>query len=458
MDINAKWDKIKQELKKEYELSDILYKTWIEPLDFFNVENDTVYIFTEVEEFVDYLTRKYKNPFVTSIAAVINKEYKVKFISYSDINNKEETKSKISANEYNKNCNLNKDYTFDNFIVGKNNKLAHAAAVAISENPGLADYNPFFIYAGVGLGKTHLMHAIGNHILEVDPNKKVLYTTAEDFCNEIINAIASGKGSIKSVSSINNIREKYRNADVFLIDDIQFVIGKEKTQEEFFYTFNSLIAKNKQIVISSDKPPIELDGLDNRYTSRFINGVIYEMDTPDYETKYAILNNWLETNHLNTDMIGSDILDFIAQNSRSNIRELEGCFKTIKAYLLLSGEKHISLETAKNELKKILTPDKEKEITPDLIIEFVADHYGISINDIKSKSHKKEFSKAKHVYMYLARKYTDYTLKDIAKFLGGMDHSSINYGINNVEKLLKTDKKMAKDIENITKKLNPETK
>lgn len=272
-------------------------------------------------------------------------------------------------------ANLNPNYTFDNFVVGGNNNFAHAYALAVAESPA-KEYNPLFIYGGVGLGKTHLMHSIGNFILDRNPNAKVRCVTSEVFTNEVINAIRS-----ENQSAIMEFRDKYRNLDVLLIDDIQFIIGKERSQEEFFHTFNTLKESNKQIVISSDKPPKQMATLEERFKTRFEMGLTVDISSPDYETRMAIIKKKSELEGYN---ISDDIFEYIATNIKSNIRELEGALTKIVAFSRVT-RRPVDIEIAKEVLKDIISPDDNKVITPELIINTVADHFNITMADISSK-------------------------------------------------------------------------
>ena len=335
-------------------------------------------------------------------------------------------------------------YKFDTFIVGNNNKFAHSACLAVAESPGNA-YNPLFIYGGAGLGKTHLMHSIGHFILEQNPNMKVLYVTSESFTNEVIESIRSG-----NATAMTKLREKYRTVDVLMIDDIQFIIGKESTQEEFFHTFNVLHSAGKQIVLSSDKPPKEMETLEERFRSRFDWGLIADIQPPDYETRMAILRKNAEACNKPVD---DEIFKYIATNIKSNIRELEGAFNRIIAKSKIENQSEITMELAEDALKDIINPDKPKEITPELIIEVVAEHFGVSPEDITSKKRNSEFVQPRQVVMYLCRKLTDTSYVNIGKLLGKKDHTTIIHGVNKIEDELKNNDELASKVETIKKKI-----
>ena len=350
-----------------------------------------------------------------------------------------ETKPTKAPEIYN---NLNPKYTFDTFVVGNNNKLAHAASLAVADAPAEA-YNPLFLYGGVGLGKTHLMHSIAHYILEHNPDAKVLYVTSEKFTNELIDSIRHDKNA--------EFRNKYRNIDVLLIDDIQFIIGKESTQEEFFHTFNTLHEAKKQIIISSDKPPKDMETLEERLRSRFEWGLTADIQSPDYETRMAILKKRAELDELNID---DDVMQYVANNIQSNIRELEGALNKICAYSALE-RKPINVELAEEALKDLITPEGHKEITPELIMNTVAEHYNISISDMVSKKKSQEIAYPRQIAMYLCRKLTEASLQSVGNMLGKRDHTTIIHGAEKIENDLAKNPSLKNTIEVIIKKINP---
>ena len=338
--VEEKWTEIIQKLRFEYCLSNISYETWILPLKVYDVIDNTVFLSVNLKASVEHIKNKYLLPLRVCIAEVTGTEFDIKFISendYSELDEmkkeiKETTEQKKRSKYLSEKANLNPKYTFDTFVVGGNNNFAHAASLAVAESPG-AVYNPLFLYGGVGLGKTHLMHSIAHFILEHDPSKKVLYVTSETFTNELIDAIKSGRTGNESAMAA--FREKYRTNDVLLIDDVQFIIGKESTQEEFFHTFNHLHVSGKQIIISSDKPPKDIETLEARLRTRFEWGLIADISSPDYETRMAILQKKIEIDGLEKYHIPNDVLQYIASNVKSNIRELEGSLnKLIALYKL----------------------------------------------------------------------------------------------------------------------------
>ena len=341
---------------------------------------------------------------------------------------------------------LNPKYTFDTFVVGSNNKFAQAAALAVAESPG-DTYNPLFIYGGAGLGKTHLMHSIAHFILEHDENSRVLYVTSEEFTNELIETIRNGNNT-----AMSKFREKYRNIDVLLVDDIQFIIGKESTQEEFFHTFNSLHSAKKQIIISSDKPPKDMEILEERFRSRFEWGLIADITLPDYETRMAILHKNEEMNGYN---ISEDVIKYIATNIKSNIRELEGAFNKVMAGAKLE-KKEVTLELAEQALKDIISPDEKKVITPEYIISVVAEHYGVTPADLSGNKRNSKIVMPRQVSMYLCREIISTPLKNIGKALGNRDHTTVMHGIEKIENELQNDDNLKNTIDILKKKINPQ--
>ena len=348
-------------------------------------------------------------------------------------------------------ANLNPKYTFDTFVVGNNNTFAHAASLAVAESPGNR-YNPLFIYGGVGLGKTHLMHAIAHFILENDPTKKVLYVTSETFTNELIDALKHGK--INNENATTSFREKYRNNDVLLIDDIQFIIGKESTQEEFFHTFNHIHGAGGQIIISSDKPPKDIETLEARLRTRFEWGLIADISSPDYETRMAILRKKEELDGLERYHIPDEVLQYIATNVKSNIRELEGSLNKLIALAVLEN-KPIDIALAAEALKDIISPDQNRVVTPGLIMNVVSEHFNVSIADLKGKKRNSEIVLPRQVFMYLCNELTDEPLKSIGIELGGKDHSTVSHGVQKIESLLQEDEALNNTVNIIKKKINP---
>jgi chromosomal replication initiator protein len=335
---------------------------------------------------------------------------------------------------------LNPKYTFDTFVIGAANRFAHAASLAVAELPAKS-YNPFFMYGGVGLGKTHLMHAIGHYILEHNPHMKVLYLSSEKFTNEFINAIRDNRGE--------SFRNKYRNIDVLLIDDIQFLAGKEGTQEEFFHTFNALHEEHKQIVISSDRPPKDIPTLEERLRSRFEWGLITDIQPPDLETRIAILRKKAKAENLD---IPNEAMMYIANMIDSNIRELEGALIRIVAYSSLTNQ-DITAHLAAEALKDILPSGRNRLITMQDIQQRVGEYYGLKLEDFKARKRTKAVAYPRQIAMYLSRELTDYSLPKIGDAFGGRDHTTVIHAHEKISKLLKVDQDLYKIINSLTEKI-----
>lgn len=449
--VEQNWDQVLNKMKLEYCSSNISYTTWIAPLTVYEVKDNTVYILVKLKASLEHIQDKYLLPFKVCIAEVTGTEYEVEFVTDSPKVIKEKKESSVQKTRVNaiyEKANLNPKYTFDTFVVGSNNNFAHAASLAVAESPGEI-YNPLFLYGGVGLGKTHLMHSVAHYILEHDPSKKVLYVTSETFTNELIDALKVGKNG--NELAMTTFREKYRNNDVLLIDDIQFIIGKESTQEEFFHTFNELYLAKKQIVISSDKPPKDMETLEERIRSRFECGLTADIGSPDYETRMAILRRKEEMDNFHLD---DEILKYIATNIKSNIRELEGALNKLLAYSNLE-QTEITMEVAMKELQNIISPDKPREITPQLIIDVVCEHFHITKEQMISKSRSNDIAKPRQIAMYLCKNMTGVSLENIGELLGGRDHSTVIHGINKVEAELQTNEATVNLLNTIKKKINP---
>ena len=451
--IRDKWNDIIMNIKEEHELSDVSYKTWLLPLKLHSAENGKVFVLVPDANFLGYIKKKYGLLLQVAIEEMTGYPCEVEFIIENQIKDINEPKNQLIHNTASsvdqaaiQNANLNPRYTFDTFVVGANNNLAHAASLAVAESPGEI-YNPLFIYGGVGLGKTHLMHSIAHFILKNNPKAKILYVTSEKFTNELIDAIRN-----KNNISTTEFREKYRNNDVLLIDDIQFIIGKESTQEEFFHTFNALHEAKKQIIISSDKPPKEIETLEERLRSRFEWGLTVDIQSPDYETRMAILRKKEELEGYNID---NEVIKYIATHIKSNIRELEGALTKIVALSKLN-KKEITLELAEEALKDLISPNAVREITPELIINVVADHYKIQPSDITSSKRNKEVVYPRQIVMYLCRHMTNTSLQAIGKELGGKDHTTIIHGADKITAELVDNEALANTIEILKKKISPQ--
>ena len=445
--IKDKWDLIKETLREEYELSDISYNTWIVPLDFYQVKNNivTIMIPSDQAHALNYISSKYKSFFQVTISEMMNHTYDIAFILEKDVVEGSLDEDDPVYNMKYEHANLNPKYKFDTFVVGSNNKFAHSASLAVAESPGEI-YNPLYIYGGAGLGKTHLMHSIGRFILEQNPDMKVLYVTSEVFTNEVIDGVRSG-----DIVKMNKFREKYRTVDVLLIDDIQFIIGKESTQEEFFHTFNTLHSAGKQIILSSDKPPKDMEILEERFRSRFEWGLIADIQPPDYETRMAILKKNAEVYPKEID---DEVFQYIANNIKSNIRELEGAFNKILAFSKLN-KVDINLAYAEEALKDVIDPNLPREVTPTLIINVVAEHFNVNPADITSKKRNSEFVLPRQIVMYLCRTMTDTPLAGIAKILGKKDHTTVIHGIKKITEGIVENEELKNKVELIKKKVSP---
>lgn len=448
--LQNKWDDILKLMKEDFDIADVSFKTWILPLTLHSVTDNVITIIVPLEQQgLKYIEKKYTTPFKAAIAEVMNRDFDIKFVCAGDINNIPSQPKPVTS--HNKNLpdysetGINPKYTFDTFVVGENNNIAHAASLAVAESPGEI-YNPLFIYGGVGLGKTHLMQSIGNFILQNNPSLKVKYVTSEVFTNELIESIR-----IEKNTSNKNFREKYRNVDVLLIDDIQFIIGKESTQDEFFHTFNTLKEAKKQIIISSDRPPKNFETLQERLRSRFEWGLLVDISPPNYETRMAILHKKAEMEGYNID---NEVLDYISTNVKSNIRELEGSLTKLVAYSNLT-HKEITLPFAEDALKDIISPNAHREVTPELIIQIVAEHFGITAADIASQRRSNEIAFPRHIAMYLCRYMTDVPFATIGNYMGKRDHSTVKHGVDKITKDMKTNESLKNTISIIMKKINP---
>ena len=331
---------------------------------------------------------------------------------------------------------LNPRYVFKTFVVGHGNRFAHAASLAVAESPAAA-YNPLFLYGGVGLGKTHLMQAIGHYALLASPDVKVLYITSEMFTNELINSIRDDKAK--------EFRNKYRGIDILLVDDIQFLAGKEKTQEEFFHTFNALYEANKQIVVSSDRPPKEIPTLEERLRSRFEWGLIADMQPPDFETRIAILKKKAEISELN---VSDEVLTHIASKISSNIRELEGALIRIVAFASLTGHE-ITPALTDEVLKDLVAPERRPAVTMGVIKKAAADYYSVRIDDMSAKIRTREIATARQVAMFLARELTDNSLPKIGEEFGGRDHTTVMHAVDKIKTAIHQNKDVAEAVKNI---------
>ena len=418
--------KIKELLKPE--VTKISYDTWILPLDIRSIDGDNI-VFTTISEFQkDFIENKYRSLIFNTLRYITNKDWTFSVIDLSkeeqtdEIVIKDNTNTNTAEIETNKST-LNSKYTFETFVVGNSNRFAHAAALAVGNEPGKA-YNPLFLYGGVGLGKTHLMHAIGNRILQNNNNTNVLYVTSEKSTNQLINAIKDNKNEV--------FRNKYRSIDVLLIDDIQFIAGKERVQEEFFHTFNSLYEDGKQIILSSDKPPRDIQFLEDRLKSRFEWGLLADISCPDYETRLAILRKKAQDENV---LIDDFILSDIANKIDSNIRELEGVFNKIVARASLIHSP-ITIELAENIINEFKY-ESEKVISCDFIKETVAKYFSINKDDLSGNKRSNDIAFPRQIAMYLCREIANMSFPQIGVDFGGRDHSTVMHACKKIEKEIK---------------------
>jgi len=449
--VQEKWDDILEFIKTEYGITKVSYETWIRDLYVRHVEDNTVYITSDNSNITDnfiHIRSKYGLFIQTAIREITECDYNISFDTGSEPV-VDHSRSTVVKNIHNQGLPLNPDYTFDNFVVSKNNQLAHATALKAAEAPGDI-YNPLYIYGDSGLGKTHLMQSIGHFILENDPDKKVMYVTSDTFTNELIDSIRTGNMSPAA------FREKYRNTDVLLIDDIQFIIGKDRTQEEFFYTFNALYEAKKQIVITSDKPPRDFTTLDERWKSRFGWGIIVDLTSPDYETKVAILQKKIDLKQSEGANINIDneVISYMAENINSNIRTLEGALTKVIALAKIQ-RMPATKELAEYALRDICTPNQKKVITPNFIINVVAEHFHVNEADILSTKRNKEIAFPRQIAMYLSSEYTDYNIQRISEVFE-KDHSTIIHNINKIKKDSENNKDLKEMLNILINKINPD--
>jgi chromosomal replication initiator protein len=443
--IKEKWNEILEQMKIENDISEVAFTTWVKYFKPYKVEGHMITVSIEKENLVldaEYFSKKYRMPLIITIAEVLETEFDVQFtipdLSEAHIDN-EETISSAADNAH-----LNPRYTFETFVVGKNNDIAHATALAVAEDPGTYG-NPLFIYGGAGLGKTHLLHSIAHYVLAKHPDYRIIYVTSEEFTNELVHSIQH--------KQIENFKNKYRNIDMLLIDDIQFIVNKESTQEEFFHTFTTLYESKKQIIISSDKPPKDINGLEDRLITRFKAGLTVDVQPPNYETRMAILKKRAELDNIQVD---DESLNYIATNIKSSIRELEGALKQIYNFSRLR-KKTINFELTKEALENIVSPEEKRPVTCELIVDTVAEHFNISPEDIRSSKRNKEIAYPRQICMYLCRKMTTDSLQAVGNYLGKKDHTTIIHGEKKISDDLKNDENLRNTIDILTKKINPPT-
>lgn len=414
------------------------YDTWLSQTTVKDLTNDVLTVMVPNDFIKNWLDQRYTKVIDTLLYEMTGAELNVKFRIIDEAEEEEEKLEKPmppadNINTFTPNM-LNPKYTFDTFVVGAANRFAHAACLAVAEAPAKS-YNPLFIYGGVGLGKTHLMHAIGHYVREYHPERKVAYLSSEKFTNEFINSIMDNKA--------DHFRNKYRNVDILLVDDIQFLAGKEQTQEEFFHTFNTLHEENKQIIISSDRPPREIPTLEERLRSRFEWGLITDISPPDLETRIAILSKKAKAEGL--DDISNDVMLYIANQINTNIRELEGALIRVIAYSSLVNQ-DIDVQLTTEALKDIIPNNRPKKITVKSIQQLIAKKYNITVEEILSKKRTKSIAFPRQIAMYMAREMTDMSLPKIGEEFGGRDHTTIIHGHKKITEEIKQDQTIASEI------------
>ncbi|GAA0290846.1 chromosomal replication initiator protein [Gracilibacillus halotolerans] len=432
----------------EQKVSKPSYDTWFKGTGIDQLQEDTIVISAPNAFIRDWLENRYISLITEACYELTGVKLNVKFVipdSEEETDNKEMTTKKKSTiptaqNQPSPKSMLNDKYTFETFVIGSGNRFAHAASLAVAEAPAKA-YNPLFIYGGVGLGKTHLMHAIGHYVLENDPNMEVVYLSSEKFTNEFINSIRDNKAV--------DFRNKYRNVDVLLIDDIQFLAGKEQTQEEFFHTFNALHEENKQIIISSDRPPKEIPTLEDRLRSRFEWGLITDITPPDLETRIAILRKKAKAEGLD---IPNEVMLYIANQIDTNIRELEGALIRVVAYSSLINQ-DIDASLAADALKDIIPSSRPKAITIQGIQEVVGEKYNVRLEEFAAKKRTKSIAFPRQIAMYLSRELTDFSLPKIGQEFGGRDHTTVIHAHDKISRLISTDQLLSKEIEEIKEQI-----
>lgn len=426
----------------------ITYNTWFLPIKPFEIENNTLKISVPNNFFIEWIEEHYNTLINKTITQVLGEEGKLAYVILeekeqpveNEVSTPKDTVVQQSIKPKDYDNYLISKYVFENFIKGENNQLARAAAVAVAENPGQTSFNPLFIYGGVGLGKTHLIHAIGNKIVERSPEKRVIYLSSDAFTVEFIEAVQADR--------INEFSGFYKSMDVLIIDDIQFLVGKEKTQDLFFQIFNSLHQAGRQIILSSDKPPKDLKGLNERMISRFSWGLSADIQPPDLETRLAILKNKSESYGIS---LSNEILEFIAYNITSNIRELEGCLIKLLANSSLNS-KEINLDLVKQTVREVST-NKLVNISIDYITKVVCEFYKVEENKVREKNRRKEVVLARQVAMYLSKQLTKSSLKTIGLHFGGRDHSTVIHAQSTIEELIKYDAQLSDIISSLKNKI-----
>ncbi len=450
VELASKWEKVLEELKPI--IPQIAYNTWFSNLKAKRLDEKLGILFLTADNDMakDMLNKRYLPVTTNAIETVFGKSYSVSISVEQKLELIPNGDPEKHSKEFTDENWLNPKFTFENFIVGENNKFAHAAAVAVAQFPS-ESYNPLFLYGGSGLGKTHLMHAIGCYILKNTKfKKKVLYVSSEMFVNEFIAVLESGK--MRTTSKTSEFRRKYRDVDVLMIDDIQFLEKKEQCQVEFFNTFNELYNKNKQIIISSDRPPTNLKSFDERLTSRLSCSMVADLTPPDIETRIAILLNDANNDNINVDDDLHEVINIIAEKFPNNIRELEGAFSRVISFSELMNE-HVNVRFAKQVLKEIFT-EKDNEINPNNIKKKVCKYFNIKVSDIESANRSRKFAYPRQISMYLCRELTDLSLPKIGEYFGGRDHTTVIHACNKISDEIETSEECKKLINNFLDELS----
>lgn len=434
------WESARKIIKSQ--VSEVAYETWIKDLKYIGLKSGSAILYTSSTYHRDIIVKRFESILKSSFEEVLGRPCSITVCTKDELDTQKvpETPTSPIENLVKKETENDDFFTFDNFIVGGSNKFAHAASIAVANNPGGA-YNPLFIYGNSGLGKTHLLKAIKNEIEKNNPKLKVAFVTCEDFTNEFLELLRAGKGP--------EFRNRYRPVDVLLIDDIQFIGGKESTEEEFLNTFNSLYEKNKQIVMASDRPPKEIQSLADRLRTRFESGLLADIQQPDYETRVAIVKK--KGTNYDTD-IPDEVAEYIATRLKNNTRQLEGAVKKLVAYHMLSGET-LSLSMAQTAIKDILVEEADSYISEESILEEVSRTFQVSVEDICGTQQTQDIAKARQVAALVMQKVTNLSTKSIGNALGGRDHSTIVYSIRKIENTMQSNPKLRSTVNDIIKNI-----
>ncbi len=421
------WDKAKSMLEEN--LIPVSFNTWIRPLELYSVTQDSILITVPNNLIQNHVRQRYYTELYNMMRMCFGRSYELELYTPEELSRQRGELTRTT---------LNAKYSFENFVVGPSNSFAYAASLAVAEQPSDV-YNPLFIYGSVGLGKTHLMNAIGNYIMADDPMKNVLLTTSESFTNELIDAIVKKKDT-------SELRQRMRNVDVLMVDDIQFLAKTKSTQEEFFHTFNDLYSKGKQIIISSDRPPKDIPTIEERLRSRFEWGLIVDIQRPDYETRVAILRKKADEEGIH---VTYDVIDYIAGRVESNIRELEGTLTRLSAQCQLMGTP-ITLEFARDSLSQLMATQEARRVTPELIIQEISKQYGVEPEDIISKKRSRDIALPRQIAMYLCRDMTQLSTTNIGKAFGDRDHTTVMHGCDKIQSEMQNNFAFKKRIEELT--------